>query len=68
MINKKFAKDMLVTGAASGGPHLRIFDYKGNLRGQFMAFDPKNGAGISVMVADTNGDGKKEILAGTTSF
>jgi hypothetical protein len=61
-------KNMLVTGAASGGPHLRIFDYKGNLRGQFMAFDPKNGAGISVMVADTNGDGKKEILAGTTSF
>ena len=61
-------KNELVTGAATGGPHVRIFDYAGRLRGQFMAYDPKTGTGISVMIADTDGDGKNEILAGTASF
>jgi hypothetical protein len=61
-------KNELVAGAATGGPHVRIFDYAGRLRGQFMAYDPKTGTGISVMIADTDGDGKNEILAGTASF
>ncbi len=61
-------KNDLVTGAASGGPHVRIFDYAGRLRGQFMAYDQKSGTGVSVMIADTDGDGNNEILAGTNSF
>ncbi len=60
-------KNELVTGAASGGPHVRIFDYAGRLKGQFMAFDPKSG-GVSVIVSDTDGDGKFELLAGTANF
>jgi len=33
-----------------------------------MAYDPKSGTGISVMVNDIEGDGKAEILAATASF
>jgi len=58
----------LVTGAVSGGPHVRVFDYLGRLKSQFMAYDPKSGTGISVMVNDIEGDGKAEILAATASF
>lgn len=61
-------KNELVTGAVSGGPHVRVFDYLGRLKSQFMAYDPKSGTGISVMVNDIEGDGKTEILAATASF
>ncbi len=58
----------LVTGAATGGPHVRVFNYLGQLKAQFMAFDPKSGTGINVGIADVDGDGQQEILAGTTNF
>lgn len=61
-------KNVLVTGAASSGPHVKIFDDIGVMSNEFMAYDPKSGAGITVMISDVNGDGRQEIIAGTTNF
>ena len=39
----------IITGpGAGGGPHIRIFDRDGNLRGEFMAYDPKFTGGARV--------------------
>ena len=41
--------DEIITGAgAGGGPHVRVFDRDGSVRGQFMAYDPKFTGGVRV--------------------
>ena len=58
-------KAEIVTGAgATGGPQVRVFDIKGNLISQFFAYDNKFRGGVSVAVADVDGDGKAEIVTG----
>ncbi len=55
----------IVTGAGeTGGPHVRIFDQKGVLIGQFFAYDKNFRGGVHIACADINGDGKAEILVG----
>lgn len=54
----------IVAGAgAGGGPHIRIFNLSGELKYQFFAFDGKKRNGVIAAVADTDGDGKNEIIA-----
>jgi len=59
------AKMEIITGAGpGGGPHVRVFDIKGNpvVMGGFFAFDENNyRAGIEVGAADVDGDGKSDI-------
>jgi len=59
-------KSEIVTGAyQGGGPHIRIFDLKGNLMNPgWFAFDKNNRGGVTVALSDVNGDGQKEIIAG----
>jgi len=53
----------IITGAGlGGGPHVRIFDNSGNIKGQFFAYDPKFRGGVNVAVGDVDGDGKNEIV------
>jgi SpoIID/LytB domain protein len=41
--------DEIITGpGAGGGPHVKVFDRDGNVRGQFMAYDPKFTGGVRV--------------------
>ena len=55
----------IVTGAGfGGGPHVRIFDLKGNVKGSFMAYDSKFRGGVNVAVGDLDGDGISEIVTG----
>lgn len=56
-------KNEIVTVPLSGGgPHVRIFDQQGKLTGQFMAYPPGFVGGLSVAVADMNGDMIDEII------
>jgi hypothetical protein len=55
----------IVTGAArGGGPHVRIFDLKGKVKGGFMAYDKNFRGGVNIVVGDLNNDGLAEIITG----
>ena len=58
-------KTEIITGpGAGGGPHIRIFDRDGKVKGQFFAFNKNFKGGVNVAVGDVDGDGKSEIIAG----
>lgn len=53
----------IITGQLAGGiPEIKIFDRRGNLKKQFLAFDKNFKGGINIATADLNSDGIKEIL------
>ncbi len=52
----------IVTGTQhGGGPHVRVFDTFGNVESEFFAYAKHFRGGVTVALADTNGDGIKEI-------
>lgn len=56
-------KDEIITGAGQGGgPHVRIFNDKGELLGQFFAFNRESRSGIRVASGDMNQDIFDEII------
>jgi len=60
---KNSGQEKIITAAGpGGGPHVRIFDHKANLLGQFFAYDKKFRGGLSVAAGDFNHDGIKEII------
>jgi hypothetical protein len=55
--------DEIVTVPANGGgPHVRIFDMQGTVKGQFMAFDAAQRSGFSLAVANIDTDKAAEII------
>ncbi len=53
----------IITGAgASGGPHIRIFDRRGKLKSEFMAYNPNFRGGVNVAVGDIDNDGLKDVI------
>ncbi len=63
-VNGDGAKE-IVTGIGPGGnPQVKIFDFKGNILGQFFAYDMTFRGGVNVAVGDVNGDGIDEIVTG----
>ena len=59
----------IITGAGrGGGPHVRIFNLNGQVKGGFMAYETNYRGGIFVSVYDINNDGLVEILTGISGF
>ena len=55
----------IITGAGpGGGPDVRVYTLDGTFLGNFWAYDPGFGGGVSVAAADLDGDGKAEIVTG----
>lgn len=54
--------EIVTVPGAGGGPHVRVFALDGTLRGQFFAFDAADRHGLALSVADTDRDGRAEIV------
>ncbi len=53
----------IITGAGpGGGPHLRIFDARGNVKSQFFVYDKKYSGGLNVASCDLDKNGMAEII------
>lgn len=63
-INDDGLAEIIVGAGAGGGPHVRIFDHKGRLKGQFFAFESSFRGGISVAAGNIDGLGASEIIVG----
>lgn len=47
---------------SQGGPHVRIFDWRGNLQKQFFAYEENYFGGLSLAIGDVDNDEKAEIV------
>lgn len=54
--------EIIVGAGPGGGPHVRIFDHKGNLKGQFFAFEESFRGGANVAAGNIDGVGAAEII------
>jgi hypothetical protein len=58
-------EDEIVTGTdIGGGPHVRVFDGGGRVKGSFFAYDEAFRGGVRVAVGDSDQDGVAEIWTG----
>ncbi len=68
-VSDPVSQDWLVTGAgAGGGPHVRVFDYQGNVLNQFFAYDKNFRGGVAVATGDVDHDGVNEIITAAGKF
>lgn len=56
--------EIVTAPGPGGGPHIRVFDLKGNLKWQFFAFASTFRGGVSVATGDIDGDGRADIITG----
>ncbi|MDP2684745.1 MAG: hypothetical protein Q8P20_06960 [bacterium] len=56
------ASDVVATPAADGGPQVTIWDYEGNMKANFYAYNTNLRTGIQARVGDFNGDAVNEIV------
>ncbi len=56
--------DIVTAPRFGGGPHIRIFNQRGELLSQFMAFPESFRGGTTVALADINNDQSDEIIVG----
>jgi hypothetical protein len=56
---------LIVTGSGPGGaPQVNVYNAYGQLDNSFLAFNPGFHGGISVGLADVNGDGRPDVIVG----
>jgi len=56
------AKRIIVAPASNGSPQIKIFDYQGNLKGQFLAAPKSWRGGFNLSAGDIDGKGLSEII------
>ncbi|MCB9802583.1 S8 family serine peptidase [Candidatus Nomurabacteria bacterium] len=61
-INGDGQLEIITAPMSAGGPHVRIFDWQGNLRRQFFAYDDTYFGGVNIAVGDVNNDDQDEII------
>jgi len=61
-VNNDGTNEIVAANGYGGTPLVRIFDVKGKLKSQFVAYDPKSKSGVSVSAGDVDGDSKNEII------
>ncbi len=61
-VNDDGLEEIIVGAGAGGGPHVRIFDHKGKLKGQFFAFEKNFRGGVNVAAGNIDGQGAAEII------
>ncbi len=66
-INKDGQEEIITAAGFGGGPHVKIFNIKGEVIGQFFAFRSNFRGGVSLASADVNNDGSDEIIAAQAS-
>jgi len=62
-VNDDGLAEIVVGAGAGGGPHVRIFDHKGRLKGQFFAFETSFRGGVNIAAGNIDGFGGAEIVA-----
>lgn len=54
--------EIVTVPGPSGGPHVRVFSFAGDLESEFFAYESTFTGGLSLALADTDGDGVSEII------
>ncbi|MDP3836916.1 MAG: S8 family serine peptidase [bacterium] len=62
-VNDDGLDEIIVGAGAGGGPHVRIFDHKGRLKGQFFSFENSFRGGVNVAAGNIDAIGAAEIVA-----
>ena len=62
-INGDGQEEIIAAAGPGGGPHVKIFNFNGELKGQWFAFKNDFRGGVRVATADVNRDGRDEIIA-----
>lgn len=57
-------KEIISAAGPGGGPHVVVTDELGNVLSSFFAYGASFTGGVAVAAADTDGDGKDEIITG----
>lgn len=61
--------DEIITGSGvTGGPHVKVFTGTGEMMAEIFTGSATESTGVSVGVADVNGDGDDEILTGRAGY
>jgi len=63
-IDDDTSEEIVTAAGFGGGPHVRIFDIEGRLKGQFFAYDKNKRSGVNIALGDIDGDGIFEIITG----
>lgn len=59
-------REIVVAAGVGGGPHIRSYKTDGkDWRGSFFAYSADQQGGAAIALADTDGDGRAELLAGS---
>jgi len=62
-VNGDGVAEIITAPNSAGGPHIKIFNLEGKLKGQFFVYDKKFRGGVNIAVCDTGADGRLEIIA-----